>query len=278
MKTKIGHFQKMQILPYLSLGFIALMFLLPLLWLILASFDANATQSMKFPDHFTLKNYSSVLTDGKNQRAFLIGLLLSGGQTILVVICSGLAAYPLSRFNMKYKQGFLLTILFMTSLPITAVMVPVYQLFLFLNLQNSIFGTMMFLVASQLPYGIWMMKNFMDAVPKELEEAAWIDGASLFTSLRRVITPLMLPGIFTVSIFVFLGSWGNFFVPFILLQSPDKLPASVTIFQFFGQHGMVEYGQLTAYSILYMMPTFILYFFAQNHMSKGFSLGGGAKG
>ncbi|MDN4524081.1 carbohydrate ABC transporter permease [Fictibacillus fluitans] len=275
---KMGYRRTKNILPYFSLLFIAAMFILPLLWVIVASFDSQAQQSLKLPDSFTLSNYSSVLSDPANQRAFMIGLLLSGCQTLIVVFCSALAAYPLSRFKLKGKQKLMLVILFLTSLPITAVMVPVYQLFLMINLQDSIIGTMLFLSASSLPYGIWMMKNFMDNVPVELEESAWIDGASLFTSLRRVVAPLMVPGLFTVCIFTFIGSWGNFFVPFILLQSPDKLPASVTIFQFFGQFGTVQYGQLAAYSMLYMIPTFVLYGIAQRYMSQGFVLSGAAKG
>ncbi|GAB2566715.1 carbohydrate ABC transporter permease [Gracilibacillus alcaliphilus] len=267
-----------QIIPYIILSVIAVLFIVPLLWVIFASFDAQATQVIKWPDEVTLDNYASVILDPANQRAFLIGIFLSGGQTLLVVLLSLLAAYPLSRFPLKNKQKFMLAILFMTSLPITAVMVPVYQLFLFLNLHDSLMGTLLFLTASQLPFGIWIMKNFIDGVPVDLEESAWIDGASLLVGMRKIVAPLMIPGIFTVSIFVFIGSWGNFFVPYILLQSPSKLPASVTIYQFFGQYGYAAYGQLAAYSILYMLPAFILFFFAQNHMSRGFTMGGAAKG
>lgn len=195
-----------------------------------------------------------------------------------MVLLSILAAYPLSRFDLKHKQRFMMSILFMTSLPITAVMVPVYQLFILFRLTDSLVATMFFLTASSLPFGIWMMKNFMDSVSVDLEEAAWIDGASRFVGIRQVILPLMKPGIYTVAIFTFIGSWGNFFVPYILLSSPNKLPASVTLYQFFGQYGYAAYGQLAAYSVLYMMPTFILYYFAQTHMSKGFTMGGAAKG
>ncbi|SFH70032.1 carbohydrate ABC transporter permease [Pisciglobus halotolerans] len=265
-------------LAYIVLTLIAIIFVIPLLWVFVASFDANATQVLKMPEHFTLTNYQEVITDRGNQQAFLNGLFLSGGQTILVVLFSLLAAYPLSRFPLKNKQKLLMTILFMTSLPITAVMVPVYQLFTFFNLTDSLVGTLLFLTASSLPFGIWMMKNFMDGVPIELEESAWIDGASKLSTLYKVIVPLMKSGMYTVAIFTFIGSWGNFFVPYILLSSPKKLPASVTLFQFFGQYGYAAYGQLAAYSVLYMLPTFILYYFSQNHMSKGFNMGGAAKG
>ncbi|UOQ86817.1 carbohydrate ABC transporter permease [Gracilibacillus salinarum] len=274
----MNRFRLEKTVPYIVLSLIGILFLLPLLWVIFASFDANAKQALSMPSSFTLTNFSAILSDPANIRAFIIGLFLSIGQATLVVIVGVLAAYPLSRYALKYKKPFMFSILFMTSLPITAVMVPVYQLFMFLNLQDSLVATMLFLTASGLPYGIWMLKNFMDAVPLELEESAWVDGASIWTCLRKVVAPLMVPGICTVAIFTFSMSWGNFFVPYILIQSPDKFPASVTIYQFFGTYGMVEYGKLAAFSVIYTMPAVILYLFSQKFMSKGFSFGGATKG
>lgn len=142
-----------QLLPYTILTLIGICFLLPLLWVLVASVDTNAMQSLKTPTQLTGNNYIDVLTNKDNQRAYLIGLLMSGGQALLVVILGLLAAYPLSRYQLRYKKPFMLTILFMTSLPITAVMVPVYQLFLSLKLYNNIFGVMLFFVASAMPYG-----------------------------------------------------------------------------------------------------------------------------
>jgi multiple sugar transport system permease protein len=265
-------------IPYIVLSFIGILFLLPLLWILFASFDPHATVSLKIPKTISIENFVSVLIDKVNQRSLLIGIFLSLGQAIITVVVAALAAYPLSRYRLKYKKSFLLTILFMTSLPITAVMVPVYQLFMILNLHDSLFGTMLFLASSALPYAIWMMKNFMDAVPLELEESAWIDGASVLKGLQKVVAPLMVPGICTVAIFTFTLSWGNFFVPYILIQSPEKLPASVTIYQFFGQYGMVEYGKLAAFSLIYTIPPIVLYMISQRFMSEGFSLGGATKG
>jgi multiple sugar transport system permease protein len=269
--------KKEKAVHYLILTFLALCFLLPFLWILLSSFDLHASQAIKLPE-WTVENFRSILLDPMNLRSFAIGLFISLGQATIVVLVAGLAAYPLSRYRLKYKESFLLSILFMTALPITAVMVPVYQLFLFWRLQDSILATTVFLAASALPYGIWMMKNFMDAVPVELEESAWVDGASVLTGLRKIVAPLMLPGIFTIAIFTFTGSWGNFFVPYILLQTQEKLPASVTLYQFFGSYGMVEYGKLAAFSLLYTLPSVVLYIFSQKYMSKGFSLGGATKG
>ncbi|MEI0737107.1 carbohydrate ABC transporter permease [Paenibacillus sp. JTLBN-2024] len=267
-----------RILPYVVLSLIGICFLLPLLWVLVASVDPNAMQSLKMPKQVTPGNYVDVLTSRENQRAFAIGLLMSLGQAVIVVLLALLAAYPLSRYQLKFKKPFMLTILFMTSLPITAVMVPVYQLFLTLKLYDNVVGVVLFYVASSMPYGIWMIKNFMDSVPEDLEEAAWVDGASVFTGIRKIVAPLMVPGICTVAIFTFSGSWGNFFVPYILLQSPENFPASLKLYQFFGQYGMVDYGRLAAFSVLYAIPSMVLYILSQRFMSKGFSMQGGTKG
>jgi len=267
-----------RILPYVILSLIGICFLLPLLWVLVASVDPNAMQSLKMPKQLTAGNYIDVLTSRENQRAFAIGLLMSLGQAVIVVLLALLAAYPLSRYQLKFKKPFMLTILFMTSLPITAVMVPVYQLFLTLKLYDNVAGVVLFYVASSMPYGIWMIKNFMDSVPEDLEEAAWVDGASVFTGIRKIVAPLMVPGICTVAIFTFSGSWGNFFVPYILLQSPENFPASLKLYQFFGQYGMVDYGRLAAFSVLYAIPSIVLYILSQRFMSKGFSMQGGTKG
>ncbi len=267
-----------KVVPYVIMTIIAIVFLLPLLWVVIASFDPAANNVIKMPDTLTLQNYVDVLSNEVNLRSFGNGLILALGQTIVVVTLAGLAAYPLSRYEMKNKNMFMLTMLFMTSLPITAIMVPVYQMFLNFNLYDNLFGIMLFMASASSPYAIWMMKNFMDSVAIELEEAAWVDGATTFQSITRIVIPLMLPGVCTVGIFTFSGSWGNFFVPYILLNSAEKYPASVQLYQYFGLHGMVQYGELAAYSVLYTIPAVCLYIISQRFMSKGFTMAGGAKG
>ena len=197
----------------------------------------------------TLGNFKAVLNTDTTYRPVLNGIVLCGGAALLTMICAVLAAYPLSRFKSKFNRPFLLTVLFCTGLPITAVMVPVYGLFVQLNLVDTLGGTIMFMATSSLPFAIWLTKTFMDGVPISLEEAAWVDGAGNMQALRSIVLPLMWPGIAVVLIFTFIGMWGNFFVPFMLLLSPERLPASVSIFTFFGQYGEPNYGQLAAYSL-----------------------------
>ncbi|MEV0561811.1 carbohydrate ABC transporter permease [Dactylosporangium sp. NPDC050588] len=136
----------------------------------------------------------------------------------------------------------------------------------------------LFMSASSLPFAVWMMKNFMDSVPVSLEEAAWTDGAGWLQSLRRIVLPLMVPGLTVVLIFTFVLQWGNFFVPFILLLSHEKQPASVTIYTFFTQYGAVAYGRLAAFSILYTAPVVLLYSALSKVLGGAFSLTGAVKG
>ena len=272
MKSK-----KEDVLAYSILILMGIVFTLPLLWIVFASLDKNAATGFKMPEQFTLQNYANVIKSGKNQTAFGVGLILSLGQTLLVVCVTALASYPLSRYEIKHKQMFMYTVLFMSCLPITTVIIPVFKQFVFMGLMDSIPGVILFMTAFSLPYSMWMTKNFMDKVPIELEEAAFLDGATTFQSLVRIVIPLMAPGLWTVAIYTFTGSWSNFFVPFILLQNADKYPASVRLFQFFSEHN-VNYGELAAYSLLYASPSILLYVFSQRFMSKGFGLGGATKG
>jgi multiple sugar transport system permease protein len=257
---------------------VAFCFAVPLAWLLLASFDSSATLSIKIPTEFTFGNFEKVLTPDISFIPLFNSLILSGGCAVVTVVVAILAAYPLSRYRMRINKPFLYGILFGTCLPITAIMVPVYSLFVTLNLIDSVPGTIFFLAASSLPMAIWMSKNFMDSVPISLEEAAWTDGASMLTTLTRVVVPLMRPGIAVVFIFVFIQAWGNFFVPFILLLSPGNQPAAVSIFNFFGQYGSVAYGQLAAFSIVYSVPVIALYVVVSRTLGGANALAGAVKG
>ncbi|WP_338906562.1 carbohydrate ABC transporter permease [Streptomyces nigra] len=257
---------------------VAAAFVLPLAWVVLSALDPHADLRVKLPDGLTLDNFDAVMTPEITFTPLLNSLLLCGGGTLLTVACAALAAYPLSRFRSRFNRPFLLTVLFATSLPITAIMVPVYALFVQVNLIDTMEGTIFFFATSQLPFAIWLMKNFMDGVPKELEEAAWTDGASSFQSLVRIVLPLMGPGVAVVTVFSFVMMWGNFFVPFMLLLTPDQMPAAVSINEFFGNRGTVVYGQLAAFSILYSTPVILLYVLVARRLGGGFALGGAVKG
>jgi multiple sugar transport system permease protein len=261
-----------------ALAVVGAAFLLPLLWLVFASFDAEAGHGTRIPGKPSLDNFAAVLTPELLFVPLLNSFLLAGGTAVVNLVAAVLAAYPLSRHPSRFNKPFMYSVLFGTSLPVTAIMVPVYGLFVQLNFLDSVPATICFMATTTLPMAIWMTKNFMDAVPVEVEEAAWVDGASSMAALRTVVLPLMRQGLGVVFIFVFIQAWGNFFVPFILLLSPSKQPAAVSIFSFFGQHGAIAYGELAAFSILYSLPVLLLYTVMSRGSGQAFAMSGAMKG
>lgn len=262
----------------LSLLAVGIVFVLPLLWLVFASLDPKATLTVKAPSAPSLENFVAVGNFDTVGLPLLNSSVLSLGTALATILVAVLAAYPLSRYHLRFHRRFMYVVLFGTCLPITAMMVPVYALFVRLDLLDSLLGTAVFLAATSLPMAIFMMKNFMDGVPVSLEEAAWTDGASARKTLWAIVVPLMRPGIAVVFVFVFVNTWGNFFVPFILLLSPEKQPAAVTIYTFFGDQGRIAYGELAAFSVLYSIPVLILYVVVQRVLGGSFAMAGAVKG
>ncbi|GAA1289585.1 MULTISPECIES: carbohydrate ABC transporter permease [Brachybacterium] len=257
---------------------IGLGFVVPLLWVVLASFDTEASLSVAWPDRWSLGNFSAIWNAETTFRPLLNSLILCGGATIVTMCAAILCAYPMSRFRFKAKRPLLLTVIFSTGLPITAIMIPVYSLFVQVNLVDSMGGAILFLGASSLPYAIFLTKGFMDGVPVEIEESAWTEGAGVLRALWSVVIPLMRSGLAVATIFTFVSMWGNFFVPFMLLLSPENLPAAVTLYTFSSQYGQVAYGQLAAFSIFYSLPVVALYLFLGRSLGQGFAAAGGVKG
>lgn len=262
----------------LALALIGLCFVAPLLWLLLAAVDPQASYQTKVPLAPSMDNFHAVLTPELLFQPLANSFVLSAGAAVVNLIAAVLAAYPLSRYQSRFNKPFMYSVLFGTALPVTAIMVPVYGLFVQLQLLDSMAATIFFMATTTLPMAIWMTKNFMDSVPVEVEEAAWMDGASSMAALRTIVLPLMRQGLGVVFIFVFIQAWGNFFVPFILLLSTGKQPAAVSIFSFFGQHGAIAYGQLAAFSILYSVPVLVLYGLVSRGMGNSFALSGAMKG
>lgn len=261
---------------YIILTVLGLLFLIPLLWPILASFNPAATLALEIPMHPSLDNFVTIISDGTVTQPFANSLILGVSTMLLTIVLSGLAAYPLSRYQFRFKRLLMYGILFASALPVLALITPLYAMYTTLNLQDTLQGCILFFVASALPFSIWLMKNFLDTVPFELEEAAAIDGASTLRALWHVVLPLAAPGIAVVGVWSFLGAWTNFFVPLIILQSQNLLPASVIIYSFFGAYGQVNYGQLAAFAMLYALPAVALYTLISRFFVKG--IGGGLKG
>ena len=260
-------------LHYILLAIIALVFVLPLIWLVVASFDMGANQSLKWPDQWTFSNYANVLTNASNLKGFGIGLVIAGVQALVVCVISVLAAYPLSRYNLCYKKGLMYGILFMTALPMIAVIVPVYKMFLKIGLLDSIPGVILYLSASALPYGIWLMKNFMDAIPVELEEAAKLDGCSTYRMFFTIIFPLSRPIIIPLCIAFFLGNWNNYLWPLIVNKKPEYRTIMVYLANMVGGYN-TKWNVVIASAMLACLPVFLISLFLQSHLQNSIKMSG----
>ena len=150
----------------------------------------------------------------------------------------------LSRFDFRGRRVLMFGILMTRIIPVSATIAPLYLIVQWLKLIDTYQGMIVVLAAQQLPLAIWLMKGFFDTVPGELEEAAWVDGASRLTSALRIVLPLAAPGVGAVALFAFIESWGDFLTPLILITSSDKTPISIGLFQAFSYRNQVDWGLL----------------------------------
>jgi multiple sugar transport system permease protein len=257
------------------LGLLGLAFLLPLIWVVLASIDSHAGAGVRVPNP-TIHHYSSLVHESR-LRPFYNSLYLAGVSTIVSTVLGLFAAYALSRRHIPFKRTLMLVILFMSGLPVTMLLVPVYQMFVRFEWLNSMFWTSMFIAASSLPFTIWLLKNFIDQVPRELEEAAAIEGTSNLQIVLRVVIPLATPGILVTSLVAFINAWGAFVIPLVLDSNPNDTPGSIAIYQFLTENGQIHFGDLAAYSVLFAVPVVILYLVASRRISGAFTFAGGIK-
>lgn len=263
-------------LPSLVMAVIGLAFLLPLVWLLLAAFNRHATSGMSAPT-FSIANFTAAFNAGAG-RAIENSLYLAGVSTIVATVVSTLAGYVLSRHYLPLKGPVLVGVIFLTGLPVPLLLIPIYQMFVTVNWLNSPFYTSLVLAAISVPFAIWLLKNFVDQVPREFEEAAAVEGSGQMSILIRVVVPLIMPGILVSAILTFINSWGAFLIPLVLDSNPNNTPGAVGIYEFITANGQVQFGALAAYGILFSLPVIILYIISSRWLSGGFSFAGGIKG
>lgn len=258
------------------LGLVGAAFGLPLLWVVFASLDRNAGWRIRLPS-LTLENFRLILT-GQGLQPFVNSFYLATVTTVVATALALLAAYPLSRRYVPGRRTMTLLILFASGLPVTMMLVPIYQIYATLHWLDSRFTTSLFLAATALPFAIWLLMNYISAVPVELEEAAGIEGAGTLRTLFSVVLPLILPGLCVTAVYNFISAWGAFIVPLVLDSNPDDQPGTVAIYQFLGAHGMIQFGQLSAFSLLFSLPVVILYLLIGRSFQGGFAFSGGVRG
>jgi multiple sugar transport system permease protein len=264
-------------LPSVAMTIIGAVFLIPFIWLVVVAFQKNGSLEITGGGGFTISHFSSLFSgSGSFLGSFGNSLYLATGTTILTTGIGVLAAYPLSRFGSRVQEYFVYILVFLTGLPIIAIMIPTYDYFVTLNFIDSKFWTVCFMTATALPFATWIARSFIDAVPRELEEAAWMDGKTRLGSLWRIVVPMILPGISVVAVYTFVNSWSDFFIPYILLQGSNN-PASVTMYSFFGQYD-INYSAVAAFAIVYSLPPVLLYLIVTRWVGQGFSLHGAVKG
>lgn len=259
---------------HLILGGLGILFLAPMLWLFLAAIDKNASWGIEWP-HFSLINFKHVLT-GSLLHSLWNSVVLAVISTAIASVTGVFAAYSLSRRKIPFKGPLLLFIIFSSGVPLAIMVIPVYEIFSRFGFL-SILPTAVFLSVTSLPFEVYLMKNFIDAVPTDLEEAARMERASTFQVLRRVVIPLAMPGIAAASIFGFVNAWGSFVVPLILISPANQQPAPIAIYTFLTLP-KAEFGNIAAYSLVFCVPVFILYAVSSRLFREGFVLGGGVKG
>jgi multiple sugar transport system permease protein len=257
------------------LALFGLFFALPMLWLVLAPFDATPTLSLSWPD-WTLDNFARLAENPYALGSIGNSLLLGIGTMVLVIVLGALASYALSRIRIPGRDGILYALLLLSSIVTgTAAMVPTFQLVSQLKLINTHVGVILVLAGGVLPTVIFILKDFMDSIPKSYEESARLYGASPFRILKDVVVPIARPGIAFVSIWTIVQVWGNFLVPFLLLRSPDRQPAAVLMYTFYTESGQADLRLLSTFALVFSVPVLLIYFFVNRRY--GFRFHGGIK-
>jgi arabinogalactan oligomer / maltooligosaccharide transport system permease protein len=249
----------------------------PLLVIVSTSFKpASDVFDLKLlPVHFTFSNYQTVLSG--NFVIWLLNSLKIGVMTTIVGLAlAAPAAYAVSRWQFIGKQGLLLFFLITQMFPAVLLIVPLYILFAQLGLLDNILGLVVAYATTALPFSVWMLKNFFDTVPKELDEAARVDGLGPFQTFWRVVLPLTLPGVAVVAFFNFMAAWNEFMMAYTFLQSDANLTLAVGIQRYVNQFG-ADWQYLAAAAVLITLPVLIIFMWVQRYLVTGLT-GGSVKG
>lgn len=254
---------------------IGLFFLIPLLWLFTAPFDSTPSMVVKWPE-WTLDNFRLLADNPYVIGAIRNSLLLAFGTMTVVIIFGTFASYALSRVRIPGRDGLLYGMLLLSSIVTgTAAMVPTFQLMNVVGLIDTQIGVILVLTGGLLPTVIFILKDFMDSVPKSYEESARLYGAKPGRILRDIVVPIARPGIAFVAIWSIVQVWGNFLVPYLLLRHPDSQPAAVLMYTFYTESGQADLRLLSAFSLVFALPVIIIYFFVNRRF--GFRFYGGIK-
>jgi ABC-type glycerol-3-phosphate transport system permease component len=260
---------------YATLIALTVTFLFPLVWIVGLSLKSRL-QVFASPPLFlwwpTLENYVAVFGRADFLQAFINSLVVSTG-AVTLSLCVGVpAAYAFARFPFKGRSFLFFTLLAMRMLPPIAVLVPMYILFSKIGLTTTRFSVVLAYTTFSLPLVVWIMRGFFEDLPHELEESAWVDGASRYAAFTHVVLPLIRPGLVAASILCLQLAWNDFLFAAVLTNNASRtLPVLMAAFS--GGDTGVDWGGMTASGVLVILPVVIFSFAAQRHLVAGLSSG-----
>ena len=267
-------------LPALNLIFIVLCFvtLLPILYALSVSLNASnsilTTELRLFPREMTLQNYQTVLFD----KPFLIWIknsaLLSVFTVALTLAVAVPAAYAFSRFRFGGRRAAMNVLLLLNAFPAILSMFAIYRMMKLMNLLNSYLGLVLIYTGTMAIFALWNMKGYFDSIPKDIEEAARIDGVSDFQLVTRIVLPLARPSIIVTAVLVLIYVWNEYIFTTVFLSGADKYALAVGLYSLQATEYPRNWPLFSAASILTSIPVLIIFFMIQKHMVSGLAAGG----
>ena len=250
--------------------------LVPLFWVLSTSFKSNEEATSLpptiLPENPVLDNYIFVLTDSHLVHSLLNSFIVSIGSTVLSVTVSALGGYAFARFKFKGKNILLSVILGLFMIPIIINIIPLYIMLSKIGLLNSLISLILTFQILIIPLNIFLLKSYFETIPKELEDAALVDGCTRLGVLRRITIPLSMPGFAVASVLAFRFSWNEFILPIVLANKPDSMVFQVALYQFVSLY-RIEWGYLTAGINIAIIPILVLMLIFQKQMIRGLTLG-----
>ncbi|WP_433511170.1 carbohydrate ABC transporter permease [Nonomuraea sp. CA-143628] len=252
----------------------------PVYWMASTAFKANdqifTTDFIPFPTHFTFEHVDRVLSEGVAGHSIWLYMrnsaIVAGGTVLIGAVFSLLAATAVARFRFKGRNTFLILLLIVQMIPSEALLIPLFLSVKRLGLYDQLAGLILVNVGLTLPFGIWMLRTFVAAVPKSLEEAAWIDGAGRMTTFWKVLFPLVAPGLVATSIFSFITAWNELIFALVLMSGSEGYTMPVAMQYFFGQKG-TDWGAIMASSTMMTIPVVVFFLLVQRRMVSGLVAG-----
>jgi len=263
---------------YTLLFFVAALTAAPFVWLVLTSLkgteDVFAFPPDLIPERLFFSNYVETWQAVPFGRYIIKSVVVAGGLVLSNVLLASLAAYPLARMEFKGKGVLFLVILSTLMVPEQVIMIPLYQITLNLGLINTLAG--LIVPFSVNAFGIFLMRQFYLAIPRDLEDAAVMDGCSPFRIWWNILLPLSMPAIATLTVFTFVGAWSNFLWPLVILQESEKFTLPVGLSYLMGTFS-ANFKYVAAGAVLAILPVLAVYWFLQRYFIQGI-LAGSVKG